>query len=147
MKKNIFFICVYIIALAVTVFNLGATVKESLFSDISSLPTGEAAASFSSPKADKVINTYLVENSLGTAIRAEVSLKNGSKRNVFWQTDLDTVEVVWQTNSVVMINSIPIDVSNGGYYDCRRGKSLFQSGAIEGDGFVDEQGDVIPKNK
>ncbi len=145
MKKNVPFLIVYIIAFIVTFFNLGATIKESLFSDISSLPVGDAIASFSSPNADKVITTYLINNSLGSAVRGEVKFKDGSVRNVFWQTDIENVDIVWQTNNVAVINSIPIDVSKGGYYDCRRGKSLFQSGAIEGEGFVDEQGDVIPK--
>ena len=147
MKKNSLYIIVYILTFAVTAVNLSYAIKGSLFSDINSLPEGNMVSCTLSPKKDRKINVYVVKNALGEAVRAECSDSEGKTENVFWQTGISKVDVYWQGNTIAVINGIPIDVGHGGYYDCRRGKSLFQSGAIEGEGFVDEQGYAIPQNK
>ncbi len=144
MKTKPLFIVIYVITLIITLVNLFFTVKSSLFADIDKLPKGEILYTVSSPSGNQEINVYCVENSLGTAIRAELKTKD-KVTNVFWQTGIDSVEVKWLNNDVAVINSIPLDVSHGGFYDCRNGVSLFSDGAIEGEGFVDENGNVMPK--
>lgn len=144
MKTKPLFLTIYIITLIITVVNLFFTIKNGLFSDINKLPKGEILYTISSPVGNKSINVYRVENSLGCAVRAEFKT-NGKIKNVFWQTGIDTVDVYWENNDVAVINSIPLDVSHGGFYDCRNGVSLFSEGAIEGEGFVDENGNVMPR--
>lgn len=144
MKTKPLFIVIYAITLAITLVNLFFTVKSSLFADINKLPKGEILYTISSPSGNKVINVYCVENSLGSAVRAELETNNETT-NIFWQTGIDSVEVNWATNDIAIINSIPLDVSHGGFYDCRNGVSLFSDGAIEGEGFVDENGNVMPR--
>lgn len=145
MKTKPFFLIIYVITFIITVVNMFFTIKSSLFADINELPKGEIMYSVTSPIGNKIVNVYRVENTLGTAIRAELRT-NGKNKNVFWQTGVENVEVYWENNDVAVINSIPLNVSNGGFYDCRNGVSLFSAGAIEGEGFVDEQGNIIPKN-
>ena len=144
MKTKPLFITIYVFALAITLVNVFFTVKSSLFADINKLPQGEILYTVSSPSGDKAINVYCVENSLGSAVRAELET-DGKLINVFWQTGIDSVEVSWTNDDVAVINSIPLDVCHGGFYDCRNGVSLFKEGALEGEGFVDEDGNVIPK--
>lgn len=145
MKTKPLFLTIYIIALIITVVNLFFTIKSSLFADINKLPEGEILYTSTSPEGEKVLNVYCVENALGTAIRAELETK-GKHTNVFWQTGIENVEIYWESNDIAVINKIPLNVSQGGFYDCRNGVSLFSAGAIEGEGFVDEQGNIIPKN-
>lgn len=144
MKTKPLFIIIYVVTLAITLVNLFYTIKNGLFADINKLPKGEMLYTTSSPDGDMEISVYCVKNSLGSAVRAELKT-NGKSTNVFWQTGIDTVEVNWVNNDVAVINSIPLDVSHGGFYDCRNGVSLFSEGAIEGEGFVDENGNVMPK--
>lgn len=144
MKTKPLFIMIYVFTLVITLVNLFFTVKSSLFADINKLPQGKIISTVSSPTGDKVINVYCVENSLGSAVRAEVKTKDKTS-NIFWQTGIDSVEVIWANNDVAVINSIPLDVCHGGFYDCRNGVSLFKDGALEGEGFVDQDGNVIPK--
>ena len=146
MKTKPLFLIIYIITFIITAVNLFFTIKSSLFADISKLPEGEILYTSTSPVGNKALNVYRIENALGTAIRAElIQNNNGKTSNVFWQTGIDNVEVYWEDNDVAVINKIPLNVSNGGFYDCRNGVSLFREGAIEGEGFVDEQGNIIPK--
>ena len=132
MKKKIALSAVYFLAFVVTVVNLVFSVRGSLFSDIANLPEGKYVKVTASPDQTCEIATYRIENSLGEAVRCEL-VKNGKKRNVFWQTNISDVEVVWEDNRVVMINGVELDVIGGGFYDCRRGVSLFQEGSIKGD--------------
>lgn len=144
MKTKPLFIIIYVITLAITLVNLFFTARSSLFADINQLPQGKILYSVTSPAGNKEINVYCIKNSLGSAVRAE--LKTGNETtNVFWQTGIETVDMYWQNNDVAVINSIPLDVSHGGFYDCRNGVSLFKDGAIEGEGFVDENGNVMPR--
>ncbi len=145
MKTKPLFFIVYAITLIITLVNLFFTIKSSLFADINELPEGKILYSSVSPTGNKVVNVYRIENALGTAVRAELKT-NGKHTNVFWQTGIDNVDIYWENNDVAVINSIPLNVAHGGFYDCRNGVSLFSAGAIEGEGFVDEQGNIIPKN-
>lgn len=130
MKKAPFFI-MYFLAITITLINTFYTVKGSVFSDINDLPNGELLYSAKSPDRSCRINIYRIKNNIGVAVRGELQVNNKTK-NVFWQTDIDDVETVWENKRVVNINGVSIDVIGGGYYDCRRGVSLFQEGAIEG---------------
>ena len=133
MKKKTFLLSVYVLAFLVMAVNLFYSLKGSLFSDISDLPKGEFVETNDSPDGVYEIATYKIDTSVGNGIRCEL-IKNGKSRNVFWQTGIDEVEVIWQDNSrIVSINGVELDVVGGGYYDCRRGTSLFQEGSLEGD--------------
>ncbi len=137
MRKNVPYLIFYILVLAVVIFNTAVNVKNGLFFDIEDLPTGTLIYSSPSPEGDSTLNIYRVQNVLGTAVRGEVADQSGTD-NIFWQTDIDTVDAVWLDNDSVEINGIPLIVSKGGTYDCRRGSSLFQDGAVD-DAFVPEK--------
>lgn len=128
--KNIGFKIVYIITAIVVVVELAFAVKGSIFTDISELPKGTLQRSYHSPTGEKVMNIYLVENNLGVAIRGEIVTKEGA-HNIFWQTGIDNVEAEWIADNTVMINNIPLDADDKFGYDCRRGYSLFDDGALE----------------
>lgn len=128
--KKMCFNLLYVITAVVVIFNVFMSIKTSIFFDIDDLPKGKEIYSVKSPNGDKSFNIYLISNSLGTAVRGSVEDKKGSK-NVFWQTNIESVDASWVDNNIVMINDMSLDVSKGGFYDCRRGISLFQEGAVD----------------
>ncbi len=131
MKKNIAIAAVYILAFVTVVVNLFYSIKGTVFSDINDLPKGEFINSVASPTGENVLNIYRVSNKIGTAVRGELKTPKKTS-NIFWQTGLDNVDAVWMDSNVLSINGVTIDAVNGGFYDCRRGISLFQEGSIEG---------------
>ncbi len=130
MRKLIPLQIFYGIVAFVVIFNTVISVKNSLFFDIDELPKGKILYSYASPKNDRTLNIYLVKNALGEAIRGEVVI-DGDADNVFWQTDLGDVDAGWIDNNSISIDGLALNVSKGGSYDCRRGNSLFQDGAVE----------------
>ena len=130
MKKNIPLKIFYFLVAAVAVFNVIANIYESVYFDIAELPAGSLVYTCKSPDDKRILNIYRVENSLGSAIRGEVVLE-GKSNNVFWQTNLDSVSASWIDKDLVKIDDLVLDVAHNGNYDCRRGKSLFQEGAVE----------------
>lgn len=127
--KNLGFKLLYIITLIIMALELGFAVKENLFTDIAELPTGVLERSISSPLGHKTLNIYLVKNNLGVAVRGEIATAN-SAHNIFWQTGIDSVDVVWLDDETVVINEIPLNANDTFGYDCRRGYSLFDDGAL-----------------
>ena len=128
--KNLGFKILYAVTAIVVVAELCFAVKGSLFTDISKLPTGTPVSSSTSPSGEKTMNIYLVKNNLGVAIRGEIETNN-TKHNIFWQTGIDEVEAVWLNDDTVVINEIPLNADDTFGYDCRRGYSLFDDGALE----------------
>ncbi len=131
MKKKIFFIFVYALTLIITAINVTISIKDSLFFDINNLPSGDLAYSLSSPSGDKTLNIYVVENSLGAAVRGEI-ITGENVKNIFWQTNTDSVASFWENDDVVNIHEVSINLAQGAVYDCRRGTSLFQEGNLGG---------------
>ncbi len=129
--KDIAFKLMYFLAFAVIVFNLVIMVKDGAFFDIEELPEGELMYSVDCPDGEKTLNVYLVENSIGAAVRGEIANGKDKSYNIFWQTDTNMVNSAWINENLVMINDVLLDVENT-TYDSRRGTSLFQEGAVEG---------------
>ena len=128
--KNIGFKILYIITAIVIFVEIGFAVKGSLFTDIAELPCGELSYSEQSPNRDKTLNVYVVKNNLGTAVRGEIVTENNT-HNIFWQTDIETVDAYWLDGQNIVINDIVLDSSDTFGYDCRRGYSLFDEGSLE----------------
>ncbi len=131
MKKNIFFVIIYTMALIVSFINVGITIKDNLFSDINELPVGNYAYSVTSPDGTRVLNIYTVKNALGAATRGEI-VEGGSAKNIFWQTGSEHIISFWENDEVVNIHEVSINLTHGAVYDCRRGISLFQEGNLSG---------------
>ena len=131
MKKNIFFVIIYAMALIISFVNVGITIKDNLFSDIDELPEGQYAYSVTSPDGTRVLNIYTVRNALGSATRGEI-VADGAAKNIFWQTGTEQVVSFWENNEVVNIHEVSINLTHGAVYDCRRGISLFQEGNLSG---------------
>ena len=131
MKKNAPFLILYVIALVITAVNTFFSMKNYIFSDINALPQGEFVSEEVSPSGNKSVKIYLVENSLGTAIRGELKTGPTSCKNIFWQTGIKDVTVHWQDDDLVYFNNVPISGNGNMPYDCRRGTALFTDGALE----------------
>ncbi len=132
MKRNWFFKTVYILAAITVVVNTYFSIKNSLFANINDLPEGKLKYSSQSPSGDKTFNVYLVDNILGTGLRGEIE-SGGKKKNIFWQTDIEAVETVWENDEILLLNNIPVSAKGDKVYDCRRGTSLFTDGAVAQD--------------
>ncbi len=128
--RNFGFKILYLITAIVMIVELGFAVKSSLFSDISKLPKGTLKTSCVSPSGEKSINIYVIENNLGVAVRGEIE-KSDTRYNIFWQTGIDNVDVVWLNEDTVVINEFPLNADDTFGYDCRRGYSLFDEGSLE----------------
>lgn len=131
MKRNLLRLT-YLLAFLVIVANMVFVIRDSMTFSMESLPLGEKLYSIESPAGDKTLTVYCVNNSFGTAIRADVTDGKGVSRNVYWQTGLDGVDSGWINNMVVDINGVELNVEAGAEYDCRKGYSLFSEGSIEG---------------
>ena len=128
--KNRSFKIFYFITALVMLVEIGFSVKNSLFTDIADVPKGTFVESYPCATGEKKMNIYLVKNNLGVAIRGEIEGKD-KKYNIFWQTGIDTVEVLWLNDDTDQINQIPLDVNDTFGYDCRRGYSIFDEGSLE----------------
>ena len=128
--KNIGFKLLYLLTAVVMFVEIGFAIRESLFTDISKLPTGTLVQAYASPNKDRVMNVYVVKNNVGEGVRIEIA-DTTEAYNIFWQTGIDEVEAKWTNNDTVLINDIPLDANNKEGYDCRRGYSLFDEGAVE----------------
>ena len=132
MKNKTLFLAVYVLAFAVTFVNIVFSLKNYLFSDINDLPRGKCVESVSAPGGYKTVDIYLVKNSLGTAVRGELTFADtGEHKNIFWQTGISKVIVRWENDDVIFFNDVPISGNGDNSYDCRRGTSLFTDGALE----------------
>ena len=135
--KSVGFKIIYILTAIIVVIELWFSVKGSLFTDIAELPVGTQINSYSSPSGEKNMNVFLVKNNLGCAVRCEIETQD-TKYNIFWQTGIESVDVVWLNNDEVAINKIPLNANDKFGYDCRRGYSLFDEGSLE-QNFMNEQ--------
>lgn len=130
MKRNLFFKIFYLITAVIVIINTALSVKNNLFFNINSLPEGNLVQEVDSPDGKNTLKLYSISNSLGNAVRGEAVI-DGKKTNVFWQTGLDNVEAHWVDNYNVVIDGMPLDIVHGAVYDCRRGSSIMQEGAID----------------
>lgn len=128
--KNIGFRILYVITAIVIIVEIACSVSDGLFTNIAELPTGTLTSSSISPSGEKKLNIYVVENNLGVAVRGEISTASDTY-NIFWQTDINSVEAVWLNEDTVVINEIPLNAADTFGYDCRRGYSLFEEGSLE----------------
>ena len=135
MKKDIVFKLLYIVTALVMIVNVAFQMHSSLFFDINDLPKGTLNSSVTSPDGKTVVNIYTIKNTIGNAVRGEAVFESNGKvrtRNIFWQTDLENAEVEWADGHTALINGVYLNLEKGTAYDCRRGTSLFQEGALEG---------------
>lgn len=130
--KNFGFKLVYFLTAIVMLVELGLATKESLFTDISQLPTGSLMYEYQNASGEKTLNLYFATNDIETAIRGEIKTKTETY-NIFWQTGIgvDEVEAWWLNEDTIVINNIKIDANDKFGYDCRRGYSLFDEGSLE----------------
>ena len=129
MKKNAFFVVLYVLAFVSTAVNMCFAVKETIAPDIKNLPKGTLMVSVDNPEKDMTLNIYLVENSLGKGIRGEIE-KNGKKENVYWQTGIEKVNCGWHNKKTIVINSVFLDVVRGDKFDCRSDVSILQTNGL-----------------
>ncbi len=123
MKKNFIYSAVFILCLLISVFNVIFVIKDNFRNDISVLPEGKFLYSSMSPDGEITVSVYRADSNICSAIRAEtVRIDQGGnkiKRNIFWQTESDTVIVGWMDNQTVSINEKLINVYSDDFYDSR----------------------------
>lgn len=139
--KRVILRLTYLLAFLIIIANLAFVVRDGLTFSMKKLPVGEKLYSVDSPAGNKTLTVYHINNSLGTAVRADVTGPEGV-RNVYWQIGLDGVDSSWINNAVVNINGVELNVDAGAEYDCRLGYSIFREGSIEGEdvaGSADEK--------
>lgn len=129
--KKVSIIFIYVLTAVVTFVNSFYMIRGAVFSDINDLPKGKHCMTLENPDNTAQIDMYTIDNNLGCAVRCELTTGKNT-RNVFWQTGIENAAIYWEDNKNVNINGVSLDVIDGGFYDCRRGISLFQDGAIEG---------------
>ncbi len=93
-----------------------------LFYDLNRLPVGTFQGSYISPEKTYTLKIYLVEGTLTSpGIRGELNYnyKNTKNKNIYWNHNLESANVYWETDDIVVINGIKIDV-RWDTYDFRR---------------------------
>ena len=130
MKSKVITAVIYVIAAVITILNTVFGMAESLFPNLDKLPKGNSVYSSISPDGKSELKVYTVSNSVGDAVRGEVSYKGKNVKNVYWETDVIFDSAEWIGNDVIRINDILLDMKSDDVYDSRRGVSLFRSGAL-----------------
>ncbi len=131
MSKKRALVLFYVVALLITVCNLGFFIKDQMFFDMNNLPKGEFVHSSLSPDTNRTAMTYRVDTPKGSAIRVEIVEVNENiekilTKNIYWDVNKKIVTVGWVDNNIITIDGKPLDISIGDTYDCRRKKSFFQ---------------------
>ena len=118
----------YILAFAVMIFNTVFSLVKSLTPDINDLPEGSLLTSFASPSGNARVDVYVVNCSLGSAVRGDY-VHGDSHRNIYWQTGADTAKVEWLSEKSILIDNIPLNVKTD-KFDSRRGTAIFSEGIL-----------------
>ena len=126
MKKNFLTVSLFALTFAVMIFNTVFAAVKSLTPDISDLPEGTLVKTSSSPDEKSQINFYLVENSMGYAVRGELE-DDSLRKNIFWQTGVKEASIKWLSEKSVIINDIPLNIKSD-KFDSRRGTAIFSEG-------------------
>lgn len=129
MKKNALFMCFYLITFVVIIANSIYLVTSNVFVDISDVPNGEYVSSSFSPDKSCELKVYVVKTDIGKAVRVSRT-QNGKTENVFWQTDVEAVDIKWHNERVVYINDIRLDFGLNETFDSRSIKSIFNDGIM-----------------
>lgn len=130
MKKGTLFYLYYFLALVIIVANAVFLIKDNYFLDIESVPEGEFQFSEYSPKKSTILRVYTLDTTAGKkSVRVSETSANGT-RNIFWQADVQDVEIVWKNDYIVLINDIDLNLREEEYFDCRSINSIFNDGEM-----------------
>ena len=106
-KIIIVFVSIFLILLGMEIRRLS----------MSNLPHGEFILESMSPNGTHTINAYLIYPALSSpSVRCEV-IGNGTNktRNIYWQYLEGWADILWETDEVVFINGIRLDVRKDKY--------------------------------
>lgn len=129
MKKNILFLVFYCLAFLVVIANSVYLVLNSAYVDISDVPKGEFVRSYTSPNGDRELKFYFVKTEIGNGVRVSQTRYNKTE-NIFWQTNVNDINLYWQSNDSVVINGIILNLSKGDTFDSRYMRSIFNDGLM-----------------
>lgn len=130
MKKGILFYFYYFLALVIVIANAFFVIKDNFFLDIESVPAGEFQYSEYSPKMSRLLKVYTVDTGVGKkSVRISETNEDGT-HNIFWQSDVKDVKIVWKNDYVVIINDIDLNLRKEEYFDCRSINSIFNDGEM-----------------
>lgn len=122
-----FSFCAVILSAIVIIFNIAFVVKDSFFYSINNLPVGTFVRTQFNQELllsqGYRLDVYQIEatKQFPPGVRVELcNDRTGEKRNVYWQTGIESTFISWNESDVylVNINGVPIDLRGEGY-DCR----------------------------
>ena len=112
MRKILIFTLLIVLVLPV----LASCSSENSMSD---LPTGNLLTSSNSPDGTYCFNAYLCADGGEMYVRGEVVVvATNETRNIYWAKYSDTLDIDWNSNTVVVLDEVSLDVLND-TYDCR----------------------------
>ncbi len=104
----------------VLIFNMVFLAIDGLSYSMENLPEGKLVYSVISANKRQKLNMYVAElNGVGTAVRGEVQLKDGSIKNVYWCIDETRTNASWVNEKMVEINGHKIHL-DGELFDSRK---------------------------
>lgn len=105
-----------IICLIAGVLAIGLTLVWNFFFSMAALPEGELAVSSVSPGGGYTVNLYLCGGNATTSdsVRGEV-VSEGKPRNLYWQYKEHRCDILWESETIVNINGVRLDVRTDSY--------------------------------
>lgn len=97
------------------VFNSVGLIADAFFYNMEDLPVGEKALTTVSPDGSFELSFYVVDTVLGSAVRGETLQKDGTRRNVYWQTSAITAAVSWVDDENVSVNGNTFNAKSGSF--------------------------------
>lgn len=108
-------IIVTLLAMFTMVFNSVGLIADAFFYNMEDLPVGEKALTTVSPDGSFELSFYVVDTVLGSAVRGETLQKDGTRRNVYWQTSAITAAVSWVDDENVSVNGNTFNAKSGSF--------------------------------
>lgn len=119
MKKAAFALVIALLVVT-TIAGLGFFIRDSFFYNLEDIPEGKFLYSSMSPDPYQTftVQFYVISEEDGPAdgVRA-VCINNVTReeRTIYWQTGVTNAMVTWDSNFVININGISIDVTKEEY--------------------------------
>ena len=119
MKKAVY-VAIMVLLSVVTIANIGFFARDAFANNLDDLPDGKLLFSTMSidPHQTYTVQIWQMKDSdgPGDAVKAvRVNNADGSRKTIYWQVDITNALVYWESDYVVVINDIPIDVRSQVY--------------------------------
>ena len=119
MKKAVY-VAIMVLLSVVTVANIGFFVRDAFANSTDGLPEGKLLFSTMStdPHQTYTVQIRQIKDSDGPAdavMAVRINNADGSRKIIYWQIDQTNALVYWESDYVIVINDVPIDVRTQSY--------------------------------